>query len=109
MSVPPRVDLAPDVDNWLRCAKDAPWLKSRFKKARKAIRMMRDVGPSHPGFETHKMQHLKGPDDLPIWNSYVENNTSNAWRMYWVYGEGGLIYIISIGPHDHTPGEQQDC
>ena len=63
---------------------------------------MRDVGPHYPAFETHQMKILKGPDDQPMWNSYVENHTSGAWRMYWVW-KGSTVYVVSIGPHDHTP------
>lgn len=106
MAKPTRVSLAPAVDEWLRCAKVVPWLEDRFKKAKKAIRLMREIGPEHPGFNTHQMQHLKGPGDSPIWNSYVENSSSNAWRMYWVYQDDGGIYIVSIGPHTHAPGKQ---
>ena len=105
---PSGVDLAPDVDNWLRCAKETPWLESRFKKARKAIKILREVGPSHPGFHTHPMDHLKGPDGVTIWNSYVENAAPNAWRMYWIWAPEGRIYVVSLGPHSHTPGVQPE-
>lgn len=105
---PAGVELALDVDNWLRCAKEAPWLNGRFKKAKKAIGTMREVGPSYPGFHTHQMDHLKGPGGATIWNSYVENAAPNAWRMYWVWKPGGIVFIVSIGPHSHTPGSQPE-
>lgn len=105
MNPPAGVEFSPDVDQWFRSAEHVPALRVKFKKAKKAVRLMRDVGPHHPGFETHAMKTLKGPDDLTIWNSYVENHTAGAWRMYWVW-KGSIVYIISIGPHDHTPGQQ---
>ncbi len=107
MTPPTAVRLAPDVNNWLLAAQDTPWLKDRFEKVRKAIKMMREVGPSHPGFCTHKMKNLPGPGGRPIWNSYVENRSSNAWRMYWIWDESE-IYILSIGPHTHVPGDQPE-
>ncbi|MBR7191910.1 hypothetical protein [Gordonia sp. SCSIO 19800] len=103
---PIRIDLSPSVDEWLRHAAVTASLRGKFKKARRAIRMMNEVGPSHPSFCTHQMQHLKGPDGRTIWNSYVENKTPQAWRMYWVRLDDGAIQIVSIGPHDHDPGSQ---
>src|SRR5699024_2894521 len=90
----------------LLCLKETPWQQSRFKKARKAIELMRNVGPSHPGFKTHQMSNLRGPNGHSIWNSYVENATPKAWRMYWIYDGDGGIFILSMGPHTHTPGVQ---
>lgn len=94
------------VEAWLRTAQSAPDLQEKFKKVKKAIRMMRDVGPTYPSFCTHQMQYLKGPNGVTIWNSYIENKTPQAWRMYWVRCDDGAIQIVSIGPHDHRPGFQ---
>ena len=106
MSVPRYVRLAVGVDEWFRLAETTPRLRSKFDKARKAVRLMRTVGPSHPGFQTHRMENLLGIDGQPIWNSYVENATANAWRMYWTWQDDGGIVIVSLGPHTHTPGLQ---
>lgn len=108
MSKPKRVTLAPEVNTWFQCAKETPWLKDRFKKAVKSIKLMREVGPGHRSFQSHKMENLPGPDGREIWNSYVENAAPNAWRMYWIRDDDEGIYIISIGPHSHTPGKQPD-
>ncbi len=106
MTPPTRVDLSPALTEWFKLAQRTPALTSRYKKAKKAIKNMRDVGPSHPGFHTHKMENLPGPGGVPIWNSYVENHAPNAWRMYWIRENDGVIYVLSIGPHDHSPGQQ---
>jgi hypothetical protein len=95
-----------NVEEWLSAEAAKPKQGEKFKKAKKAIRMMREVGPAYPSFNTHQMDTLKGPGDATIWNSYVENITSQAWRMYWVRCDDGSIQIVSIGPHDHEPGEQ---
>lgn len=104
---PVRVDLSPDVDAWFQGEAAAPKPSEKFKKAKKAVRMMREIGPAYPSFCTHQMDYLKGPGGRTIWNSYVENKTPQAWRMYWVRTDDGAVYIVSLGPHDHTPGEQQ--
>ena len=100
---------SPSVDQWLRTAKDTPYLREKFRKATRAIRILRESGPAHPSFCTHKMEHLPGPGGAQIWNSYVENKAPQAWRMYWVRCQDGSIQIISIGPHDHEPGEQPNA
>ena len=103
-SRPSRVTLSRGVDAWLRTAKDQPALGAKFKKVKKAIKNMRDVGPSYPGFHTHAMKHLAAHDGRKIWNSYIESRTPSAWRMYWIYDDDGGIYVLSIGPHGHHPG-----
>jgi hypothetical protein len=41
--------------------------------------------------------------DVKVWDSYVENRTPGAWRIFWQYGpdEAGLrvITVLYIGPH----------
>ena len=37
---------------------------------------------------------------MKVWQSYLENNKSNAMRMYWVYGPNpNEITIIGLEPH----------
>lgn len=37
---------------------------------------------------------------MKVFQSYLENRTSRAMRMYWVYGpEKGQITIIGLEPH----------
>lgn len=103
---PPKVDLAPSVFEWFETARVTSQWNEKYKKAKRAVKMMQEVGPSHPSFCTHQMQNLKGPGGATIWNSYVENKTPQAWRMYWIREPDGTVYIVSIGPHDHEPGEQ---
>ena len=73
---------------------------NKLKKVRKALRLLRDPGPSYPGLQSHLYQSLKGPNGEPVWESYVENNAPSAWRIWWIYGpEADQITIIIIGPH----------
>lgn len=72
----------------------------KTKKVKKALRLLRDVGPSHPGLESHKYHSLTGPNGEDVWESYVENRTPSAWRIWWVYGPGAdTLTIATIGPH----------
>lgn len=72
----------------------------KTKKVQKALRLLRDVGPSHPGLESHKYHSLTGPNGEDVWESYVENRTPPAWRIWWVYGPNpDTLTITTIGPH----------
>lgn len=104
MSAPPfEVKTSDKVDAWLKKASMSPSLERKLKKFKKAIKFLRDIGPAHPGLETHQMKTWTGPNGEPVWNSYIENDTPSAWRMYWIYDGADTIQILSVGPHDHTP------
>jgi hypothetical protein len=71
----------------------------RLKKVHRALSKL-EADPRHPGLKSHLYETLKGPLMEPIWESYVENNTPAAWRIWWYYGpETGEITIVEIGPH----------
>lgn len=39
-------------------------------------------------------------DGEEVWESYVENKTPGAWRLWWVYGPGAdTLTIVIVGPH----------
>lgn len=77
-----------------------PAYRTKNAKVRKALRLLRDVGPGHPGLNSHKYHSLTGPNGEDVWESYVDNRTPSAWRIWWVYGPGsGTITIVTVGPH----------
>ena len=56
--------------------------------------------PRHPGLETHEISSLTKRYGMKVWQSYLENNTPAADRIFWVYGPNrGDITIIGIEPH----------
>lgn len=70
-----------------------------LKKAKKALRLLRDVGPSHPGLNSHKYQSMSGPNGEDVWESHVENKTPGARRIWWLYGPApDTLTIITLGP-----------
>ncbi|GLZ38379.1 hypothetical protein Acsp05_20030 [Actinokineospora sp. NBRC 105648] len=73
---------------------------SKLKKVRKALRLLEQVGPRHPGLHSHNYQSVPGPGGAPLWESYVENKTPSAWRIWWIYGpRDGQLTIVTVGPH----------
>jgi len=73
---------------------------AKLTKVRKAMRLLQDAGPRHPGLHSHDYKSVPGPHGETLWESYVENRTPSAWRIWWIYGPvDGEITIITIGPH----------
>ncbi|MCX6382449.1 MAG: hypothetical protein NT023_23720 [Armatimonadetes bacterium] len=71
----------------------------KFKKVRKTLALL-SANPKHPGLKSHKREAEKGPGGEDIWESYVENNTQSAWRVFWYYGQDpGTITVFAITPH----------
>jgi hypothetical protein len=71
----------------------------KLRKVQKALAFL-ESDPRHPGLNSHKYSSLRGEDGQDVWDSYVENNTPSAWRIFWHYGpEDGAITVVTIGPH----------
>ena len=78
----------------------SPRHRTKDKKVRKTLRLLRDIGPAHPGLSSHKYHSRSGPNGEDLWESYVENRTPGAWRIWWIYGPGDdMITIVTLGPH----------
>jgi hypothetical protein len=99
MSAPPfRILTTPEFDRQLRrIERDDP---RKHRKVLKAVRLLRDVGPRHPGLNAHNYRSVTGPNGEDVWEVYVENRTPGAWRLWWCYGEDAdTIPLITVGPH----------
>lgn len=72
--------------------------KGLLKQVRKVLGFM-ETNLKHPSLNTHKFQSLscKLGD---IFETYAQNNTPGAYRIFWAYGPGrGELYILDIVPH----------
>lgn len=70
-----------------------------YNKWGKAMRLL-SQDPSYPSLHTHDIEPLTKRYGVKVWQSYLENNTSRAMRMYWVYGPDRKdITIIGLEPH----------
>ena len=73
--------------------------KILYKEIGKTLRLIAS-DPQHPGLQTHPIEALSNRYGMKVWQSYIENNTPGAGRIFWVYGPGrGSITIIGIEPH----------
>ncbi len=70
-----------------------------YKKWSKALRLL-SGNPFYPSLNTHEIPDLSRRYGRKVWQSYLENRSSRAMRMYWVYGpEQKDITIIGLEPH----------
>lgn len=70
-----------------------------YKKLGKALKQL-SSDPRYPGLQSHEIDDLTKRYGIKVWESYLENNTPGAGRMFWVYGpDQGEITIIGLEPH----------
>ena len=71
----------------------------RFRKVGNCLyRLGQD--PKNPGLKSKRYKSLDGRFRESIWESYVENNTSAAYRVFWHYGpDKDEITVVAITPH----------
>ncbi len=56
--------------------------------------------PKYPGLQSHEISSLSARYGQKVWESYLQNNTPAAGRIFWTYGPGkGDITIIGLEPH----------
>lgn len=70
-----------------------------FKKLVKALGFL-GQNPRHPGLASHEIDDLTRKHGIKIFQSYLENNTPAAGRLFWAYGpDQGDITVLAVEPH----------
>ena len=70
-----------------------------FKKLVKALGFL-SSNPRHNSLASHEISDLSRKYGMKIFQSYLENNTPGAGRIFWAYGpDQGHITILAIEPH----------
>jgi hypothetical protein len=70
-----------------------------FKKLVKALGFL-SSNPKHNSLASHEITELSRKYGIRIFQSYLENNTPGAGRIFWAYGpEQGDITVLAIEPH----------
>lgn len=69
-------------------------------KVTKTLKVLTKHGPKYPSLHSHKYLSIKGPGGEDVWESYVENRTASAWRIWWMYGpKANEITLVMLGKH----------
>ena len=73
-----------------------------FKKLVETIGLLAE-NPAHPGLSSHEISSLTERYGMKVWQSYLENRTPGAGRIFWIYGPvRGCITIIGIEAHPES-------
>ena len=92
MAGPFKLRFAPAAAEVLKDLESAAQYTAKLRKVRKALGLIQQ-DPRYPGLNSHKYVSLHGADGQDVWDSYVEDNTPAAWRIFWQLWAGGR--------HDH--------
>jgi len=70
-----------------------------YRKIGKALVLLAN-DPRYPGLNSHEISSLTARYGQKVWESYLENKTPAAGRLFWTYGPGQRdITIVAIEPH----------
>ena len=70
-----------------------------FRKLVKALGYLAE-NPRHNSLASHEIDDLTRKYGLRIFQSYLENRTPAAGRIFWAYGpEKGDITVLAVEPH----------
>jgi hypothetical protein len=70
-----------------------------YRKLVKALGYLRE-NPRHNSLASHEIDVLSTKCGFRVFQSYLENKTPAAGRMFWAYGpDKGDITILAVEPH----------
>lgn len=88
-----------EAEQQLMYLKTTKGLRAQFKAAGNAIAYM-NVNLRNPSLNTHKFDGIKSPFDGDVFESYAQNKTPEAYRIFWAYGSNkSEIMMLAITPH----------
>jgi len=71
----------------------------KLKKIKETLDKLKE-NPRYPGLHTHKYKSFKGNFEEDIFQSYIENKTPGAFRVFWHYGpDKTVITIVAVTAH----------
>jgi hypothetical protein len=70
-----------------------------LKAVRKCLGLMQ-TNLRHHSLQTHKYSSLSGPNGETVFESYAQQRTPAAYRVFWYYGsQPGQLTIVTIVRH----------
>jgi hypothetical protein len=89
----------PEAQQNLAALEKNPALHVQTKAVKQSLGLLQQA-PRYPGLNSHHFHSRKGPHGEPVRESYAQNRTPGAYRIFWYYGPGGdEITVIAITPH----------
>jgi len=94
-----RLLFTPEADEKLSLLENDRSQKAALNAVRKCLGLM-EKNLRHPSLQTHKYNTLAGPNGETVFESYAQQKTASAYRVFWYYGPAtGQITIVTIVPH----------
>jgi len=77
-----------------------------LKQVRKTLALL-ETNLRHPSLSTHRFESLSGPEGEDVFESYAQNDTPGAYRVFFFYGPDrvekrkriAVLTIVAITPH----------
>ena len=86
-------------DSQLDVLENASDKKIILKAVRKTLGLM-ETNLKHPSLRTHEYSELAGANGQKVFESYAQNQTPGAYRIFWHYGpHKKQITVLAIVPH----------
>ncbi|CAN5425705.1 hypothetical protein BH09SUM1_BH09SUM1_04000 [soil metagenome] len=99
MGVPEMEALWNDISSRKQCGKLDKSEEKFFKKLVRTLSHLQE-NPRHNSLSSHEIDDLTRKHGLKIFQSYLENNTPSAGRLFWAYGpDHGDITVLAVEPH----------
>jgi hypothetical protein len=94
-----KIQFSDEADKQMNELENSPHLIKRLNAVNKVLACL-ETNPRHPGLHTHKNCSIKINLKEEIFQSYAQNQTPGAYRIFWHYGPGKkMITILAITPH----------
>lgn len=91
--------IGPEADQQLQDLAADKANQAAYKAVSKAIKLMAQ-DPHYNSLNSHPYSSMQGPNGEKVWESYAQNNTPAARRIFWYFGPGqGEITILAILKH----------
>jgi hypothetical protein len=99
MGLPEMAELWNDLSSRKQAGKLDKDEEKFFKKLVRTLGYL-SQDPKHNSLASHEIDELTRKYGTKIFESYLENNTPSAGRIFWGYGPGqGDITVLGIEPH----------
>jgi hypothetical protein len=101
-----KIKFTPTADAQLTALGKSPSTAALLAQVRKALGFL-EIDPHHPGLHTHEFTSLTGVNGEKIFETYAQNDTPGAYRIFWHYGPDEIkgrkrtpvITIVAITRH----------
>ena len=91
--------MTPEARNQLKEISTDPHFKGlEFQVKSTIVKLVHN--PKYPGLNSHKFHGLTQMFQIDVWESYIQNHTPGAWRIFWHYGpEKNMLTVLMITAH----------